>query len=137
LIKDATENGARQAKAWDIIGISQKTCQRWSRPDNVQDGRLEALHEPANKLTESECQQIIQVANEVEYANLSANKIVPSLADKGIYIASESSFYRVLKKESQLRHRQKSKPTRQIKKPRAIIATAAYSGDREHRFWPS
>jgi transposase InsO family protein len=124
LIKEAIENGARQTKACDIIGISSKTCQRWSRPDNTQDGRLEAQHKPTNKLTESECQQIIQVANEAEYANVSAAKIVPSLADKGLYIASESSFYRVLKKESQLRHRQKSKPTRQIKKPRAVIATA-------------
>jgi transposase len=124
LIKEATENGARQTKACDIIGISSKTCQRWSRADNTQDGRLEAEHEPANKLTEGECQRIVQVANEAEYENLSANKIVPSLADKGIYIASESSFYRVLKKESQLRHRQKSKPTRQSKNPRAVIATA-------------
>jgi transposase len=124
LIKKATEKGARQSKACELIGISAKTCQRWNRPDNTQDKRLEALHEPANKLTEKECQQIIQVSNEPKYANLSADKIVPALADKGIYIASESSFYRVLKKESQLCHRQKSKPTRQIKKPRAVIATA-------------
>jgi len=124
LIKEAIENGARQTKACDIIGISPKTCQRWSRPDNTQDGRLDAKHEPANKLTEEEYQRIIRVANEAEYANMSAAKIVPALADKGLYIASESSFYRVLKKEKQLRYRQKSKAVRQVKKPRAIIATA-------------
>jgi transposase InsO family protein len=124
LIKKATEKGARQSEACELIGISPKTLQRWNRSDNTQDGRLDALHESANKLTEKECQQIIQVSNEPEYANLSADKIVPALADKGIYIASESSFYRVLKKESQLRHRQKSKPTQQIKKPIAVIATA-------------
>lgn len=124
LITEATGNGARQSKSCDLIGISPKTLQRWGRPDKAQDGRLEAQHEPANKLTERECQQIIQVANEAEYANLPTNKIVPALADKGIYIASESSFYRVLKKENQLRHRQKSKPARQVKKPRALKATA-------------
>ena len=53
-----------------------------------------------------------------------SSQIVPRLADKGIYIASESSFYRVLKAEKQLKHRQKSKPARTVKKPRALVATA-------------
>jgi hypothetical protein len=48
-------------------------------------------------LTEQERDRMIQIANEPEYADLPSNKIVPKLADKGIYIASESSFYRVLK----------------------------------------
>jgi len=124
LIKKAQEAGARQSKSCEIVGISAKTLQRWSRPGNVQDGRLDAKHDPVNKLTELECQRIIKVANEPEYADLPTNKIVPKLADKGIYIASESSFYRVLKAEKQLRHRQKSHPVRQIKKPRALLATA-------------
>jgi transposase InsO family protein len=124
LIKEAQDAGARQSKACESIDISPKTLQRWNRPDNVQDGRLDAKHEPINKLTEVECQRIINVANAPEYADLPPNKIVPKLADKGIYIASESSFYRVLKAENQLRHRQKSKPIRQVKKPRALVATA-------------
>ena len=124
LIKEAQDAGARQSKACEIIEISPKTLQRWNRPDNVQDGRLDAKHAPINKLTDVECQRIINVANAPEYADLPPNKIVPKLADKGIYIASESSFYRVLKAENQLRHRQKSKPVRQVKKPRALVATA-------------
>ncbi len=124
LIEEAKDAGARQSKSCEIIGISAKTLQRWSRPENEQDGRLEAKHEPVNKLTELERQRIIKVANEPEYADLPTNKIVPKLADKGIYIASESSFYRLLKAEYQLQHRQKSKPVRQIKKPRALIAIA-------------
>ena len=52
------------------------------------------------------------------------NKIVPKLADEGRYIASESSFYRVLKAENQLRHRQRSTPASARKKPRALTATA-------------
>ena len=123
LIKEARESGARQSRACETIGISAKTFQRWSLSENVRDGRLDAIHEPTNKLTELERQRIIKVANEPEYADLPPNKIVPKLADKGIYIASESSFYRVLKAENQLSHRQKSKPTRQIKKPKALMAT--------------
>ncbi len=102
LIEEAQEAGARQSKACEIIGISPKTLQRWHRPDNGQDGRLQARHEPVNKLTEFERQRIIKVANEPEYADLPTNKIVLRLADKGIYLASESSFYRILKAENQL-----------------------------------
>lgn len=124
LIKEAQEAGARQSKACEIVGISEKTLQRWNQGDNEQDGRLDAKHTPKNKLTEQERDRMIQIANEPEYADLPSNKIVPKLADKGIYIASESSFYRVLKAEKQLKHRQKSKPVKQVKKPRALVATA-------------
>lgn len=123
LIFEAQESGARQSKACGIMGITPKTLQRWRQPDNLQDGRLDAVHEPQTKLSELERQRIIKVANDPEYANLSPSKIVPTLADKGCYIASESSFYRVLKDEKQLQHRQKAKPSRQVKKPRALTAT--------------
>lgn len=124
LINEARLSGARQSKACEAIGISAKTFQRWNRPDNVQDGRLEAKHEPANKLTALERQRLVKVANEPEYADLPPCKLVPRLADKGTYLASESTFYRVLKAEQQLSHRQKSKPRGRVKKPQSLTAIA-------------
>jgi transposase InsO family protein len=124
LVSQAQASGARQSLACEIIGISPKTLQRWNQPDNLQDGRLDAIHQPANTLTTQERQRILEVANAQEYAHLSPHQIVPLLADQGVYIASESSFYRVLTAENQLNHRHKAKPTRQIKKPRSITATA-------------
>lgn len=124
LINQAQTSGARQSKACEIVGISAKTLQRWQQPENKEDGRPDAPHEPANKLTELERQRLIKVANEPAYADLPPSKIVPLLADEGRYLASESTFYRVLKEENQLHHRQRAKPTRQIKKPRALTATA-------------
>lgn len=132
LVEQARASGARQSQACEMMGISAKTLQRWVKPDNRQDGRLNAKHEPKNKLTELERQRVIKVSNEPDYADLPPGKIVPLLADEGRYIASESTFYRVLKAENQLQHRQKSKPVRQIKKPRALTATSAnqiYSWD--------
>lgn len=124
LINEAQQAGARQAKACEIMGMSAKTIQRWNQSDDLQDGRMTAKHEPANKLTELERQQVIQVANSPANAALPPNKIVPKLADKGVYIASESTFYRILKEENQLNHRLKSKPTGQTNKPRALKASA-------------
>ena len=124
LIKEARHSGARQSRACEIMGLSPKTIQRWSQSQSHQDGRIEAKQSPSNKLTELEYQRIIKVANQPEYADLSPGKIVPKLADNGVYIASESTFYRVLCAEKQLKHRQKAKSIRQIKKPKALCATA-------------
>ena len=132
LITQARASGARQSQACKAIGISAKTLQRWVKPDKLQDGRLDAKHEPKNKLSELERKRMIKVANEPAYTDLPPSKIVPLLADEGRYIASESTFYRVLKAENQLQHRQESKPARQVRKPRALTATASnqiYSWD--------
>ena len=47
---------------------------------------------------------------------------MPLLADKGRYVASESTFYRVLDQEKLLTHRSASKPAKKSK-PRQLIAT--------------
>ena len=126
-VNEARQAGARQSAACEIIGISAKTLQRWEQPDNAQDGRLDALHEPSTKFTHSEREQIINVANEPDYAALSPSKIVPKLADEGLYIASESSFYRVLKAAKQLSHRLKAKPARTVIKPQGLNGQRAES----------
>lgn len=131
-ITKACDSGARQSKACTIIGISAKTFQRWQQSDDQKDGRLDASHIPANKLTEYERRLIISTANDEKYRSLPPSKIVPLLADEGRYIASESSFYRVLKAENQLKHREASKPRTSNKKPRALTATGpnqVYSWD--------
>lgn len=48
---------------------------------------------------------------------------MPILADNGQYIASESSFYRVLKANDQLTHRGKAKPKGHCTKPKGYKAT--------------
>ena len=105
-----------------MIGISAKTLQRWERSDNKQDRRIESKHEPKNKLTEIERQRVIKISNESEFAHLPPCQIVPRLADKGQYIASEASFYRILNEENQLKHRDKSKPAQKVNKLKALAA---------------
>ena len=83
--------------------------QRWQQSGDQRDGRLEASHLPANKLAEHERRLIISTANDEKCRSLPPSKIVPLLADEGRYIASESSFYRVLKAENQLKYREASK----------------------------
>jgi len=104
-----------------VLEISPRTLQRWRENGEVKaDGRKHAStrSEPANKLSEHERRQILDVANTPQFAHLPPSQIVPALADQGLYIASESSFYRVLREGEQLAHRGKAKPaTRQRPKP--------------------
>lgn len=120
-IEEAVRSGATRAKACEIFGISARTLQRWSKPDNVHDGRIDARHEPSNKLTGEEREEIVKVANSPGYSDMPPCRIVPLLADSGRYIASESSFYRVLREHGQMTHRYRSKP-RSKKKPKELKA---------------
>ena len=120
-IGEACADGARLSRACEVLEISPRTLQRWRGHGAVRaDGRKQTKvgSEPANKLSEHERQQILDVANTSEFAHLPPSQIVLALADQGRYIASESSFYRVLREVSQLAHRGKAKPaSRQHPKP--------------------
>jgi transposase InsO family protein len=123
LIDEAYHSGASLKKACEILGISVRTFKRWKVTGNIKDDqRKNRTDKPVNKLTDYEYSEILRVCNKLEFRSLPPTQIIPTLADKGVYIASESSFYRVLKKEGQLKHRGKAKP-RTVKKPEASVAT--------------
>jgi putative transposase len=127
LVSTAVASGARQDKACEVIGFSTRTLQRWRIGGSIgADKRPTATRpEPGNKLSQSERQAVIDVCNSEEFATLPASPIVPILADRGEYIASESSFYRVLHAESMLHHRGKAKPKNIHKKPISYTAKKA------------
>lgn len=77
---------------------------------------------PKNKLSEHEVQQMLSVCNKPEYASLPPSQIVPTLLDEGQYIASEASYYRVLKANGQLNHRGKAQPKKCKSKPTSFEA---------------
>jgi len=121
LIEETCQAGARLSEACRVLAISARTLQRWREDGEVKaDGRKAAgsQREPANKLSEHERRQILDIANEPEFAAMAPSQIVPALADRDQYIASESSFYRVLREADQLARRGKAKPpTRQRPMP--------------------
>lgn len=123
LITEAQNSGARRKQACELLGLTARTVQRWMAEDDMFDKRTCAAKKPPNQLTELERQRIIKIVNSAEYGHVPPNQIVPKLLDKGIWIASESSFYRVMKSHKLLTHREKAKPNRQVKKPKTFKAT--------------
>lgn len=110
LIDKAVQSGARLKKAAAMLGLSARTIIRWRQNRGGQDQRKGPWTTPANKISEQERQQIIKISNSAPFRDLSPNQIVPKLADQGVYLASESTFYRVFKEQKMLTHRQASKP---------------------------
>ncbi len=125
LVEEAMAQGARQEKACELLGISARTYQRWTREGGIEhDGRPEASRPaPANRLSEAERAHIVAVCNWPEYASLPPSQIVPGLADRGKYLASESTFYRVLREAGQANRRGRAQPPRKHAKPKSHCAT--------------
>jgi transposase InsO family protein len=127
LIDETCDAGARLSQACRVLAISARTLQRWRENGVVKaDARKEAgaRREPANKLCEHERRQILEIANEPQFASVPPSQIVPILADRGRFIASESSFYRVLREADQLARRGKAKPPTR-RRPTPLQAGAA------------
>jgi transposase InsO family protein len=108
-------------------GISVRTYQRWTKDGTVgSDHRPIAQRpEPANKLTAEERQRVLDICHQPEYASLPPGQIVPMLADQGKYIASESSFYRVLHEADEQHHRGRSRKPQSFTPPKGYRATGA------------
>jgi transposase InsO family protein len=111
LIQEAVQSGARLSKACDEAQIALRTYRRWFQAGMVQaDQRPETVRAaPSNKLSDEEQDAIIKLCNQSPFVDLPPTQIVPALMDQGVYVASESSFYRVLKKNGQQYHRGRSR----------------------------
>lgn len=124
-VTEATAAGARQHQACAILGLSPRTLQRWQAGGTLkEDRRPQRQYTPSHALTEDERAEVLATANSDEFANLPPSQIVPRLADQGIYLASESTFYRILKAATQLTHRRSERPSQPRTKPKALSATA-------------
>lgn len=126
-IDEAHVAGARLETACELVGINLRTLQRWKSGDGLVHGdrRPEAVHpRPAHALSEEEQAEILRIANEPRFAEVPPARIVPILADEGVYVASESSFHRVLRAAGQSGHRGRAKAPHKPRPPTTHIATA-------------
>ena len=93
-IESARRAGARLKPACELAGIDARTCQRWKSAE----GLSRALG--------------------------FAQRMVPILADEGEYLASESTWYRVLREADQLQHRGRAKAPQPHRAPTTHVASA-------------
>jgi len=94
-LAQAQLSGARLAEACRVVGISTRTIERWRHQPNNDDRRCGPHRRPSNTLTRAEEAQILSVLTSGRYAGLPPKQLVPRLADEGLYLASESTIYRL------------------------------------------
>ena len=123
LVQQAVDAGARQERACEGLGVDARTLQRWKTRGVGEDRRAGPRHAPKNKLSAAERESLLRIANAPEHRDLSPNQIVPRLADEGVYVASESTFYRVLRDAAQLTHREPSRAATGRHRPDEQLAT--------------
>jgi putative transposase len=108
------------------MNISERTLKRWRDSDGqvAEDQRPEAEPvEQPHKLTRAEELAILSACNQPEYGVRHHRRSRRHSLKKGIYLASESPFYRVLKKHPQQNHRGRMKPPREVPEPTSFTAT--------------
>jgi transposase InsO family protein len=108
LVAEAVAAGARRWRACEVLGLTVRTLERWGDIDD--DGRHGPNTVPANKLSNTERKKLLEIATSPEFRDHAPSQIVPRLADRGEYVASESTFYRVLRDEDMQHHRERSRP---------------------------
>lgn len=99
-VDQAQRSGARLAKACEVLGISARTVERWRREPNGGDKRCGPQRRPANALSPLEEARLRAVMSDPRYAGMPPKQLVPQLADEGQYLASESTFYRLLRRDA-------------------------------------
>ena len=126
-IEAAHSAGARLQPACETAGIDARTLQRWKAQEGLTagDGRPQAVHPtPSHALSPAERAALLTVANESRFASVPPARIVPMLADEGVYLGSESSMARVLREHGQNAHRGRAKAPKTTRPPTTHVATA-------------
>jgi putative transposase len=125
LVNEARDSGARLAPACATLGIGVNTYRRWTA--GVPDRRPEAQRPaPHQKLSSQEREAILKVCHEPAYASLPPAQIVARLLDEqGVYLASEASFYRILRKAHENQSRGRAAAPRPTGPPSRHCAQAA------------
>jgi len=123
LIEQSTQSGARLESVCRLLGLSARTVQRWRKPQHAEDKRPASRRQPANRLSLQERQLALELLRFASHQGLSPRQLVPRLADQGIYVASESTFYRLARGGSSVRANARPRPLAGMPSP-AYIAGA-------------
>jgi hypothetical protein len=136
LTSEAHTAGAGLVRDFSEIDICLRTLKRWRKvligDGGGHDRRKGSPHLVTHKLSEEERQRILLTCNQAEYASLPPGQIVPALADQGLYVGSESRFYRVLHAHGQAHRCGRTRPPQEpsaVPRLRAAGANQLWSWD--------
>jgi len=109
VIGEAVADGATRTRACTEAGIDRRTLARWTHgaDDEIRiDGRPGAVRaRPCNALSAHERAALLGACHQPRFADAPPGQIVPTLADEGCYLGSESTMYRLLRQAGEQHER--------------------------------
>jgi transposase InsO family protein len=129
LISEAQTAGARLKPACRLVGLSARTIERWREHPDAEDARYGPQRRPGNALSPIEQARVIAVMTSPQYCQVPPKQLVPRLADEGIYLASESTMYR-LQRRFELRGR-----TRTTTRSHVTRSTTVHCATAPNQVW--
>jgi putative transposase len=129
ICEEAKKNKVRQKIICYGIGIEARTLQKWKK-EGYADRRKGAPKQVHNKLTESEEHRILYKACSMKYKDKTPGEMVADLAERGEYIGSVKSIYRVFKRTNLILLNR-----RQRRKSKAVLAEIKATRSNEQWSW--
>jgi putative transposase len=111
------------SRGCDLAGISRATLYRRRHPRPPGGMPAEQRPAPRNKLTLAECDELAAVLDSTRFADKAPRQVWAALIDEGVYLASVSTMYRLLRDRGEVRERRAQARHPARKKPE-LIATA-------------
>lgn len=108
--------GTRAACA--AVGRSRATHYRRRRPGPAQCRAPRPA--PANKLSDAEVEAVLAALRSPRFVDTSPAQVYFTLLDEGVHLASESSFYRILRAHGEVRERRRQATHPPKRKPELI-----------------
>ena len=107
LIEQVIASGARSRKACVAMGIGIRTWQCCLEDGEVHTDQraLAECPDPTFKLSAGERSEALAVCYQSEFVSLPPHQLMARLGDKGRYLVSEASFYRILRNAQEVAHR--------------------------------
>ena len=121
LIDEAVADGAGHGKACRTVGVAPTTVNRWRANPDAEDARHGPKTKPRNALSEQERSGVVAIMSAPEHSSMSPDTLVPYLATLGMYLASQSTFYRIARATKLLHARGRAR-RRSHRRPRECVA---------------
>lgn len=127
LVQEGISLGATLEALAQLFGIPTRTLRRWGLMIRAKglscDQRKGAARTIAHRFSAEERQLVLSTVNDPRFADLPPGQIIAILAEEGTYVGSESTMYRIMRKEGLLIHRGRSRQPREPRKPPVLQAT--------------
>lgn len=97
-VAEAQAAGARLSKVCELLGVSARTIERWRLDPAGDDERRGPNRRPSNALSPLEEARVMALME--KHHGTSPKQLVAKLADENVYVASESTMYRLVRRKS-------------------------------------